>query len=424
MVAESGTTRGWARFRGWPRAVQLLAWVLVTPGPIVLLAKARGRLRWWAASAFVVGVWLIAVVGLVRAPLTGRIARAMFTDRPRLWVAGGVLITVLALLWAVVGVLPRRLVSEAELTKEQVLKARNDVRSALFAALGGAVALSGAFTGGYVGLQQLKVNRQGQITERFTRAIDQLGQQALDVRVGAIYALERIARDSKEDHGPIMEILTTFVREHARAAPTTPAAPGTARSADSLESNRTPDTSCAKPLRPGLQADLQAALTVLGRRNPHYDKPGAHLDLEKVYIPGANLADLNLAHADLQEAILPAADLSQANMTGALLRGADLADAVLFEADLTGAELFVAHLTAANLSAARLTDAVLVGVNMTRTCLTGAHLAHAVLFGADLTGADLSGADLTGALLQRVRADRTTKWPEGFDPLAAGVDLK
>jgi hypothetical protein len=35
-----------------------------------------------------------------------------------------------------------------------------------------------------VGLRQLQVNREGQITERFTRAIDQLGSEALDVRLG------------------------------------------------------------------------------------------------------------------------------------------------------------------------------------------------------------------------------------------------
>ncbi len=40
----------------------------------------------------------------------------------------------------------------------------------------------------------LHLNREGQITHRFTRVIDQLGQtgdEKLDVRLGGIYALER-----------------------------------------------------------------------------------------------------------------------------------------------------------------------------------------------------------------------------------------
>ena len=35
------------------------------------------------------------------------------------------------------------------------------------------------------------------------------------IRLGGIYALERIARDSEKDHGPIMEVLTAYVREKA-----------------------------------------------------------------------------------------------------------------------------------------------------------------------------------------------------------------
>src|SRR4051794_32743669 len=55
-----------------------------------------------------------------------------------------------------------------------------------------------------------------QITERFTRAIDQLGEsEKLDVRLGGIYALERIARDSADDHPQVIEVLTAYVREHA-----------------------------------------------------------------------------------------------------------------------------------------------------------------------------------------------------------------
>ena len=46
--------------------------------------------------------------------------------------------------------------------------------------------------------------------------------------------------------------------------------------------------------------------------------------------------------------------------------------------------------------------------------------------GADLYEADLNGADLGGALLSRAnligaRANKNTVWPEGFDPVAAGV---
>ena len=43
---------------------------------------------------------------------------------------------------------------------------------------------------------------RGQVTDRFTKAIEQLGSDKLDVRIGGIYALERIARDSAETTRP------------------------------------------------------------------------------------------------------------------------------------------------------------------------------------------------------------------------------
>jgi hypothetical protein len=38
--------------------------------------------------------------------------------------------------------------------------------------------------------RQLEIAQHGQVTERFTRAIDQLGHENLDVRLGGIYTLD------------------------------------------------------------------------------------------------------------------------------------------------------------------------------------------------------------------------------------------
>jgi len=58
---------------------------------------------------------------------------------------------------------------------------------------------------------------QGQVTDRYTRAIEQLGSDTIDVTIGGIYALERIAHDSPRDHPTVMEVLAACVREHSRA---------------------------------------------------------------------------------------------------------------------------------------------------------------------------------------------------------------
>jgi hypothetical protein len=84
-----------------------------------------------------------------------------------------------------------------------------------------------ALIAGLVGLTALltyRLSQQGQITDRYTKAVEQLGSDKLDVRLGGIYALERIAVDSKRDHPTVVEVFSAFVREHTDPARTDSAA--------------------------------------------------------------------------------------------------------------------------------------------------------------------------------------------------------
>ena len=99
------------------------------------------------------------------------------------------------------------------------------------------------------------------MTDRYTKAIEQLGSEKLDVRIGGIYALERIARDSARDHPTVMEVLAAFIREHSREHWPLPE----------------PDTDAVPPRK--TRPDVQAAVTVIGRRVSCNDRPGAAIDL-------------------------------------------------------------------------------------------------------------------------------------------------
>jgi hypothetical protein len=61
----------------------------------------------------------------------------------------------------------------------------------------------------------LDATRDGQIADRYTKAIEQLGSTTIDVTIGGIYALERIAHDSPQDHPTVMEVLAACIREHS-----------------------------------------------------------------------------------------------------------------------------------------------------------------------------------------------------------------
>jgi hypothetical protein len=159
------------------------------------------------------------------------------------------------------------------------------------------------------------------------------------------------------------------------------------------------------------------------------DLAGADLagaDFGVTDLTGADFSGANLAGANFYVAILEGADFSGAHLAGAgliraNLEGADLAGANLRGANLYGAILWGANLTGADLAAAYLDGADLTGANLVEANLTGVDLIRANLTGADLAGANLVMADLTGVNLYGATADQNTRWPDGFDPVAAGV---
>src|SRR5215217_5218865 len=182
--------------------------------------------------------------------------------------------------------------------------------------------------------EDLRQAEQGQITERFTRTIDQLGSEKLEIRLGGIYALERIAKDSSEkDYSTVMEVLTAYVRQNS--------------STPFKETNETTDLKePRKDLRKEdprkeLRADIKAVLVVVGRRQE--DRVPEEYQVRPDF-RGINLSKTILGGADLREADLRGADLSRADLRGAYLGGADLSGAYLGGADLrrtdlTGADL-------------------------------------------------------------------------------------
>src|SRR5215212_8554185 len=246
----------------------------------------------------------------------------------------------------------------------------------------------------------LELTEQGQITERFTRAIDQLGatyettgKPRLEIRLGGIYALERIAWDSPErDYSTVMEVLTAYVRENTPQAPwpsegsSDGASTSNAATAEADEGEQQP-----VPPEPGRPtADIQAILDVLKRSQ--FRVPEEYrtlLDLSEADLQGANLHRANLQGASLQYAKLQKADLQHAKLQKADFHGANLTAANLRHAKLQEADLSVANLQGAKLQGAFLQEA-----NLSVAFLQGANLTSANLQGADLQRADLRGADL------------------------------
>jgi Pentapeptide repeats (8 copies) len=193
-----------------------------------------------------------------------------------------------------------------------------------------------------------ELTEQGHVTDRYTKAVEQLGGRKPDVRIGGIYALERVARDSARDHPAVMEVLTAFVREHSPVSMRPPRP-------DGAEPERSP------------RADVQAALTVVGRLTM-LGRGDPKRDIRPIDLSGAALADAKLPHgAHLVGAKLAGVNLSGVDLGGADLTRADLTEAILIRAvlgpvELTDAELAEAELPrSARSVATKLVDADLMG---------------------------------------------------------------
>jgi Pentapeptide repeats (8 copies) len=251
---------------------------------------------------------------------------------------------------------------KTELSSKEFYELRNSIRQTFLQALGGAALLLGLyFTARTLRISQetLRTNQEGQVTERFTNAIEHLGDTQLTVRLGGIYALERIARDSPKDHWQIMEVLTAYVRDNAPWPPKTAQPLQGGQALENKQAGKNDQPSSSPEPFPKLATDIQAILTVLGRRTRSSDREGENsLDLTQTGLQGADLAGAHLAGARLNDAHLAGADLMDAHLAGADLFGAHLAGADLFGAHLEGADLFGAHLERATLMDAYLEGAI------------------------------------------------------------------
>jgi hypothetical protein len=218
----------------------------------------------------------------------------------RLWRWAWVLVAALAGLAVLAGLgwavwrLPALLYGDVtKASPDARLQAGSSFRTALVAGLAGLAALAGLFFTN----RTYRLTQQGQLTERYTKAIEQLGSDKLDVRLGGIYALERIAVDSKRDHPTVVEVLSAVVREHGQA----PTLPGTGTADDGNSEPITPDE--LSTLRP--PADVRAAVTVLGRLPRR--KGVSRGELYLAHLEGAVLymAHLEGASLDIARGLIP-----------------------------------------------------------------------------------------------------------------------
>ncbi len=295
--------------------------------------------------------------------------------------------------------------------------------------------------------RQNEISKESHYTELFAKAVELLGSTrigedgksvpAVEARIGAIFALERLAKVSRTDYGPIIETLSAYVRDQCGVISRfiydddDPDEEGI-----SIEEKSDRLVEWARALRnwiidlqrnpPANRADIAAALTVLARRSEgrqwrtrtnQGDVPpklsGANLqgaNLETImaslfegvprgnapHLEAANLGGFNLDNSPAIGPIikhgLTSSSLAPRSLVGASLLGLMLTDTEWFPV-LNGADLSFAHMDDSICKNAHFRNARLINANFRNSRLMQAkfgvaNASHAVFNGADLTEAE------------------------------------
>ncbi|HET6508776.1 MAG TPA: pentapeptide repeat-containing protein [Baekduia sp.] len=231
--------------------------------------------------------------------------------------------------------------NDAALSRDQTLKARNDLRGSLIQTLAAVAVVAGA-TATWRGLQ---ATRDGQAQDRLSNALLRLESEKPEARMAAIHDLTTLATREPDRAQGTLDVLVTYLH------------------------HTLPRTDAPQP--PGSAGERRAAAKAL-----------------RTLANAALCADLDLSVLDLREMDLSSADFRGANfarsdLRGAVLRGSRLQHAHLAKARLEGARAERANFEGANLTLARVADLHLAGARFDqRTKLTGANIADADASGA------------------------------------------
>jgi uncharacterized protein YjbI with pentapeptide repeats len=283
----------------------------------------------------------------------------------------------------------------------------------------------------------------------------------MEVRIGSIYALARIARENLSFHVQIMQILCAYIRENSPASKAKsfdlPEMPNEAEVPTAAwEDWRATLLQYIHDFKPTLKrrTDIQAAVEVLGRRTQEqrnreagwpdpnadgdyvFDKPypvppeypaeytiEAHKSWSKEFqvfrtkaiseisayrayggyrldLGSTNLQSYDLGELDLRGATLNGAKIQCANFRDARFQGANLERAQMQSTIFWRAEMQGADFEGTQMQGAVLTGAQMQGATLERAQMQGASLARAQTQGADFVMARMQGADLSGAQMQ------------------------
>jgi hypothetical protein len=212
------------------------------------------------------------------------------------------------------------------------------------------------------------------LAQDFSKAVEQLGNKdSLHVRIGGIYTLERIAQNHPDAHWTVMEVLTSFIRSFD---------PEKFIAMEGLGEGDPSDIITVPP-------DIQAAFTVVGRRNIEKDKN--QINLSGAFLVGVDVSGLNFSHVNL----------SRAN-----LKNSKFSNISFCKANLKKSRFTQAHIHDVNFKGSDLKDASFYKANLESVIFREANLSLTYFAGAKLVKSNFCDTDLSKALFSEFEAEQ------------------
>ena len=272
----------------------------------------------------------------------------------------------------------------------------------------------------YIAYMRARASDNANEQQMFNDATAKLSDESASVRLGGIYALDRLARSKEAYLVRIVKILCTHLRETAQQDRDEEKDKKKDGEEGKKENEKRDKEKYAEKYKDKPSNEIQSLLEVLSELNRFSEekqgdgqsKP-VRLNLSGAYLVGAHLEDAclnradlsrtNMQNAHLSRAQLQKANLENAKMQGAVLKKARMQKAVLKKAQMQEVDLEWAHMQMADLQAVRMQGAFLAMAHMQGVDLREARMQGALLAMAQLQGADLQLADMRGASVDRMQ---------------------
>jgi hypothetical protein len=221
-----------------------------------------------------------------------------------------------------------------------------------------------------VGEDQRRLSEQIHFTTLFTKAIEQLGATReekdkdstkdiaktlpnIPVRIGAIYALSRIGRESASDNIPILDILSSYIRENSPLPP-------------AFDEPKTSDINQSL-----VRDDIKAAFHVICSINSIFKQERIEKDhfiyLKKCYLPSMNIYHLELTNLSFDESVLTKIDTRHSSIYNCTFVAVKMADAIISTSDIKYCRIPISKITELKMDNSKVENSVFSGSDLSKS---------------------------------------------------------